>query len=288
MNVYNLGLLSCRDCFGSVKECAMECQTRILGIVNITEDSFSDGGRYLAPSAALAKARALVIDGAHAVDLGPASSHPDASEVTPQEEIQRLTPVVAALHAEGIAVSVDSWRPETQRWALQQNVRWVNDIRGFPDPTLYPALADSDCGLIAMFSVQAAGRADRRATDPAAVLAQIEAFFDERLTALEAAGVARERVVVDPGMGFFLGSNPETSLAVLRAIPSLKARWGLPVLLSVSRKSFLRKLTGSPVEAIGAATLSGELYAARQGVDWLRTHDARALRDALLIQDALR
>jgi len=265
----------------------MKRQTRILGIVNITEDSFSDGGRYLDPDAALGRARALVADGAAAIDLGPASSHPDASEVSPAEEIRRLTPVVDALMGEGIDVSVDSWRPETQRWAIARGVRWVNDIRGFPDPSLYSALAASDCGLVVMFSVQAAGRADRRSTEPAEVLARIEAFFDARIAALEAAGVARERVVVDPGMGFFLGSNPEVSLAVLRAVPALKARWGLPVLLSVSRKSFLRKLTGSPVEAVGAATLAAELYAARLGVDWLRTHDARALRDGLVIEAAL-
>ncbi len=260
---------------------------KILGIVNITADSFSDGGRYLAADRALARARELIAAGAAAVDLGPASSHPDARPVSPAEERRRLEPVIAALGAEGLPVSVDSWRPETQRWALGQPVAWLNDIRGFPDPSIYPDLARSSAGLIAMFSVQGAGRADRRRSDPDHLVGRIEDFFDRRIAALEAAGVARERIVIDPGMGFFLGSAPEASLAVLRALPRLRARWGLPLLISVSRKSFLRAITGSSLGAIGPATLACELAAARLGADWIRTHDVAALRDGLAVQAAL-
>ncbi len=259
----------------------------ILGIVNLTRDSFSDGGRYLDPVAALAHARALLADGAAAVDLGPASSHPDSAPVSAEEELARLAPVVGPLLAEGASVSIDSWRPETQRWALTQGVAWLNDIRGFPDPAIYPDLAAGEAGLIAMFSVQSAARADRREVDPAQIVDRIEAFFDARIAALTAAGVARERIVIDPGMGFFLGARPEASRAALRAVGRFKRRWGLPVMISVSRKSFLRAVCGSALERIGPATLAAELYAVRAGADWIRTHDARALADAQEVESWL-
>jgi dihydropteroate synthase type 2 len=125
------------------------------------------------------------------------------------------------------------------------------------------------------------------ATDPATLVPRIEAFLAERAGALVAAGVARERIVVDPGMGFFLGSNPEASLAVLRALPRLRERVGLPLLVSVSRKSFLGALTGRDSGERGPATLAAELYAAAHGADYLRTHDVRQLRDALAVVHAL-
>ena len=258
--------------------------TRILGIVNITSDSFSDGGRFLAPRAATAHANALIAAGAHAVDLGPASTHPDAETVLPQEEIRRLAPVVDALD---VPISIDSYHPQTQRWALAQGVAFLNDIQGFPHPELHAELADSDTTLIAMFSVQATGGATRQASDPSTVLQRIHHFFDARVDALMTAGVPRERLILDPGMGFFLGTDPSCSLRVLQSIAALRDRYDLPILVSVSRKSFLRALTGSPLDRIGAATLSAELAAARRGAAWIRTHDVSALRDGLAVQQAL-
>ena len=259
----------------------------IVGIVNLTEDSFSDGGRFVEPAAALAHARRLLADGADVVDLGAASSHPDAKPVPPAEEIARLAPVVDALRAEGASLSIDSFAPETQAWALARDVDYLNDIAGFGEPELYPDLARSETRLIVMHSIQRRGRAVRERTDPRAVLAGIDAFFAERVAALEAAGVARERLVLDPGMGFFLGADPEPSLAVLRALPALRERFGLPLLVSVSRKSFLGAVTGRGVEERGAATLAAELFAVRSGVDYVRTHDVRALADALAVTRVL-
>jgi dihydropteroate synthase type 2 len=254
--------------------------------VNLTEDSFSDGGRYLDPGKALEHARRLTADGADAVDLGAASSHPDAMRVPPALEIERLEPVVAELVAEGVRVSIDSYHPEVQRWALARGVAFLNDIRGFPDASLYAELASASCDLIVMHSVQR-GPATRAHTDPEAVIAGIDAFFAERIAALEAAGVAHERLLLDPGMGFFLGSDPEPSRLVLRGLGALRTRFGCAVAVSVSRKSFLRALSGREVNESGAATLAAELFAASQGVDWIRTHDVRALRDALTVQQAL-
>ncbi len=162
----------------------------------------------------------------------------------------------------------------------------LNDIRGFPEPALYPKLARSDCRLLVMHSVQR-GPATRARTDAASVWDGIDRFFRERLAALEAAGVERGRLVLDPGMGFFLGDDPEPSLRVLRRLPVLRERFACALAVSVSRKSFLGALTGRDVAERGAATLAAELFAARQGVDWIRTHDVRALRDALAVWSAL-
>lgn len=257
--------------------------TQIFGIVNITEDSFSDGGRYLAADAAIAQARKLRTEGAGVIDLGAAASNPDAIAVPPKEEIARLEPVVAALKAGGTPVSVDTFAPETQEWALGQSVDYLNDIHGFPDASLYPRLAKSGTKLVVMHSVQEHGRATRVETDPKTVLSRIETFFDRRIGALTAAGIARERLIVDPGMGMFLGTDPEVSLAVLRGLPQLKSRYGLPLMVSVSRKGFLRRIARRPVAQIGAATLAAELFAADNGADFIRTHEPAPLKDGLSI-----
>ncbi len=266
----------------------------IVGIVNCSEDSFSDGGRYLQPADALEHARRLRAEGARYVELGPASSHPDAKEVSAGEEIRRLEPLVGALGREGIPTGVDSFRIETQRWCLERGVDLLNDIDGFAEPELWPELARSSCRLVVMHSIQDRGRATRAPGDPETVLEGIECFFAERLAGLEAAGVARGRLILDPGMGFFLGLRPASSLAVLRGLGWLRERFGLPVLVSVSRKSFIGRLLADPesgepraVGERGAGTLAAELWMAQCGVEWIRTHDVRALSDALRVLRAL-
>ena len=261
---------------------------KILGILNVTEDSFSDGGRFLAADAAIGHAEKLMADGADAIDVGAASSHPDAKPVTPEAEIARLAAVLPALKAKGIPVSVDTFAPEVQRWALGQGIEYLNDIHGFPDIALYPALAQSDCKLIVMHMVQARGVAIRTDVPPSEIFARVTVFFDARIEALSAAGIARERIILDPGMGQFVGADPENSLILLRRLPELKARYGLPLLVSVSRKGFLRKLTGQPIEKIGPASLAAELFAWGQGAYIIRTHDAAALRDGLKLLESLK
>lgn len=268
---------------GQVAPPALPSSPRVFGILNITSDSFSDGGRFLDPAAAIAHGAALVHDGAHVIDIGAASSNPDAAAIDPEIEIARLAPVVAALHARGLGLSIDSFSPPVQLWALGQGVAFLNDIDGFAEPSLYPALAASTARLVVMHSVQRRGKATRVHVPPDGIVDAAVSFFEERIAALTQAGVARARLVLDPGMGFFLGSDAEASFAMLRAIPRLKAAFGLPVLISVSRKSFLRALAGrAPLES-GALTLAAELEAARLGADFIRTHDARALADGLKV-----
>lgn len=267
---------------------ALPClPVRIVGIVNITEDSFSDGGRYLEAKAAITHAWRLRSDGADIVELGPASSHPNAIPVDVDDERRRLAPVLEALADDGVPLSVDSTHPATQRLALAHGAAYLNDVRGFPDPSIYEALAANDCRLVVMHSNSGRETATRAETDPGTIWARIDSFFEQRLAALTAAGIGRERLVVDPGLGFFLGTNPEPSIAVLSAAGRLRARFGVPVMVSPSRKSFLRAITGRDIEQIGPATLAAELYAAQTGVDFIRTHDVRALADALTVWRAL-
>jgi dihydropteroate synthase type 2 len=260
----------------------------IFAIVNITEDSFSDGGRYLDPAAAIAHARALAAAGADVIDLGAAASNVDANPVSTAEEIARLDPVIAALAADGIPISVDSCRPEVQRFAIARGAAFLNDIRGFPDASFYPELAAASARLVVMHAVQDKGRAERVEFSADQAWERIRGFFGERLAALERGGIARERLILDPGMGLFLSTRPEASLRVLAGLGRLKREFGLPVLVSVSRKSFLRAITGRPAASeAGPATLAAELYAVAAGADFIRTHDAAALRDGLAITSAL-
>ena len=259
---------------------------KILGIVNITEDSFSDGGRYLTPEAAIAHGRTLVGAGAAALDLGAAASNPKAAPVPPEAEIARLDPVVAALHAEGVAISLDTFAPEVQRWGLDAGVAYLNDIHGFADPALYPELADAGTVLIVMHAIQQRGVATA-APSPQDIWAEIERFFDDRVAAMERAGISRAQLILDPGMGFFLGKDADASLDVLRDLSRLKRRYDCPVLVSVSRKSFLRTLTGAPLEEVGPVTLAGELAAALAGADWVRTHDVAQLSRAFALWQGL-
>ncbi|MGD8451103.1 MAG: dihydropteroate synthase [Phycisphaerae bacterium] len=265
--------------------------TRILGILNITRDSFSDGGRYLTPDAAWQHAQRLIADGADAIDIGAESTHPDAEDVDADEELARLTPVLTQLKVAGVAVSVDTCKPAVMRGVLKLGADYINDVAGLGTLEAVDAVRDSDARLILMHSTARGTRAERVAVDPATIVERIVAFFADRLESLERASIDRRRVILDPGMGFFLGDRPEASLAVLCDIDRLKSL-GCPVLISTSRKSFIGALLGTddqprPVAERGAGTLATELWAAAHGADYLRTHNVRALRDALAIWQAL-
>lgn len=260
---------------------------QIFGILNVTPDSFSDGGRYLDPSAAIAHGYKLIEDGADVVDLGAAASNPNAEPVSPETEIARMAPVVAALHVRGIAVSADTFSTPVQRWALGQGVAFLNDIQGFADPSFYPELAAARAKLVLMHSVQGRGKATVAKVPPEEIWDRLFEFFDARIDALTRAGIGRDRLILDPGMGFFLGEDPECSLSVLRKIETVSNFYALPTLISVSRKSFLRRYLGVDIAQSAPATLAAELFAAERGVCYIRTHDPHALRMALAIKAAL-
>lgn len=259
----------------------------IVGVVNLTADSFSDGGLYLDAQSAIAHSRKLLSDGADIIELGAAASS-GAVPVAPAEEIGRLRPVLDRLLESGAVLSVDAFQAETQRYCLGRGVDYLNDVSGFADREIYGELAGATCRLVLMHSTPGGGRITRAAADAEAVYSSICGFFERRLRELETAGIARARLILDPGMGWFLAGNPEPSLLALSRIDRLKQSFGLPVLVSVSRKSFLGTLTGRAIARRGAATLAAEIFAAGQGADYVRTHDPGALADALKVIGALK
>lgn len=259
----------------------------VLGILNITADSFSDGGRFTETADAIAHGMRLLAD-AEILDIGAASSHPDAAFVDPELEITRLGPVIDAFKTQNARISVDSFQPRVQAFAARRGVEFINDIHGFPDQSVYPELLQAGVKLIAMHAVQAQGIATRENVSPAIIVDRIFSFFDRRVEKLLRV-FPRDRIILDPGMGFFLSTDARASIQALKALGTLKARYGLPVLVSVSRKSFLGSLSGrQPAEERLAATLAAELYAAEAGADYIRTHDPRALKDAWRLTQLLR
>ncbi len=221
----------------------------VFGILNLTEDSFFDESRRLDPAGAVTAAIEMLRVGSDVVDVGPAASHPDARPVSPADEIRRIAPLLDALSDQMHRVSIDSFQPETQRYALKRGVGYLNDIQGFPDPALYPDIAEADCRLVVMHSAQRDGIATRTGhLRPEDALDEIVRFFEARVSALRRSGVAADRLILDPGMGFFLSPAPETSLHVLSNLQKLKSALGLPLLVSVSRKSFLGATVGLPVK----------------------------------------
>ncbi len=260
---------------------------KIIGIVNITEDSFSDGGKFLKPDAAIEHARQLVADGADIIELGPASSHPDSRYVGANAEISRLDSVLGKIRELGVPISIDSFEKETQRYGLQQKVAYLNDTAGFADPEIYSDLAQDDCSLIVVHSIQEGGMAVRKDFPSDVIMKRVTDFFDNRLQQLEEAGIGRNRFILDPGMGFFIGSTPEPSLEMLRNIRQLRQKFSLPVCISVSRKSFLQKIVGKDAAGAWAATLAAEIYASLQGAEYIRTHEVGALHDALKVLSRL-
>jgi dihydropteroate synthase len=257
--------------------------TRIVGILNLTEDSFSDGGRFLDAGRAIEHAHVMVAQGADFVELGAASSHPQAKPVSAAEEIRRLTPVMERLQAENVAVAVDSRNLVTQRYCLTRGVALLNDIEGFPDAQIYTELARSNCDLVVMHATVPGARAAPVDAGPEQVMRSIDRFFTARVKALTDAGIARDRLILDSGMGLFLSSQARTSLHVLARLAELRGRFGLRLLVSVSRKGFLGDMTGRDAGGRGAATLAAELWASTQGADYIRTHDVAALHDALRV-----
>jgi dihydropteroate synthase type 2 len=189
---------------------------------------------------------------------------------------------VDVLKQDGVKISIDSYALETQRWALSQQVDLLNDIHGFPRSEIYPELARASTRLVVMHALRDEGPARREDETPPDLFERILGFFRLRIEALTRAGIDRDRLILDPGMGLFLGNAREGSFLVLRRISDLKKAFGLPVLVSVSRKSFLRR-RGRPASDAGAATLVAELYAAAQGADYIRTHDPRALRAGFFV-----
>ena len=252
-----------------------------MGVVNVTPDSFSDGGQFLDAKAAIEHAHRLVGEGADIVDIGGESSRPGAQAVAEAEELRRILPVLKAL--KDVPVSVDTRRPSVMRAVLAEGASMINDIDALEAPGALAAVADTDCAVCLMHKQgdPATMQKDPRYAD---VVGEVVQYLKTRVAACEIAGVERDRIAIDPGFGF--GKTVEHNFDLLKRLPELAAL-GLPVVSGWSRKSTLGAITGRPVTERLAASLAAALLAVQHGARILRVHDVKETRDALAVMQAL-
>jgi dihydropteroate synthase len=254
----------------------------VMGVLNVTPDSFSDGGKFLAPGQALAQARRLIADGADIIDIGAESTRPygGAQPVSAAMELRRLQPVLAEIVALGVPVSIDSMKAEVVAWALDHGAAIANDVWGLQrDGEMAALLAARNAPVIVMHN--------RDRADPSIdIMRDIAGFFERSLDIAARAGLARENIVLDPGIGF--GKTQEQSLIALARLDELKS-FGLPLLVGASRKVFIASVSPSEPQQRLGGSIAAHLAAARRGAGIIRTHDVaetvQALRVVAAIED---
>ena len=255
----------------------------IMGVVNVTPDSFSDGGRYLSRDSAVGHARALITEGADIIDIGGESTRPGAAAVTLDEERRRVLQVLEALSGCGVPISVDTRKPALMKDAIAAGASLVNDISAGEEAGALDAIACSTAGVCLMHK-QGEPQTMQQRPEYQDVVREVHDYLAQRLEAALAAGIARERIVIDPGFGF--GKTFEHNLALLRGLSSLMTL-GVPVLAGLSRKGMLGRITGREPHERAHASVAAALFAAEQGANILRVHDVAATRDALTVWRAL-
>jgi dihydropteroate synthase len=255
----------------------------VMGIVNVTPDSFSDGGRHLLRDAAITHAQQLVSEGAAILDIGGESTRPGAAMVSVQEELDRVLPVIEGLRGIAVPMSIDTSKPEVMRAAIAAGVHMVNDINALNQADALAAVAASDVAVCLMHKQ---GQPQTMQLEPnyLDVLNEVRTFLASRVMAVKAAGISHERILVDPGFGF--GKTLAHNLTLLRKLEQF-AELGVPLLVGLSRKSMLGALTGQGVENRLAASLAAALLAVKGGASIVRVHDVQASCDALKIWHAV-
>lgn len=256
---------------------------QIMGIVNVTPDSFSDGGRYFDPGRAIEHGRQLVAEGADLLDIGGESTRPGAAQVVAEEELARVLPVIRGLRDVGVPLSIDTSKPEVMRAAIAEGAAIVNDVRALLIPGALQGVRDSGCGVVLMHmqGVPGSMQADPRYGD---VVREVLAFLTKRAAACEAAGIAQARIALDPGFGF--GKTLAHNLALLGRLEHI-ARAGYPLLVGLSRKSMLGAITARPAGERAVASATAALLAVQRGARIVRVHDVAATVDALKVWQAL-
>ena len=255
----------------------------VMGIVNLTPDSFSGDGLGMETDRAVAHALRQIEAGADLLDLGAESSRPGAIPASLDEELDRLLPVLEALAGCPVPISIDTYKPEVMRAAIAHGASMINDIYALRWPGAMDAVAASDCAICLMH-MQGEPLTMQQAPHYDDVVADVNRFLGERVAALDDAGVARDRLVLDPGFGF--GKTLEHNLEMLLRFPEF-CEAGLPVLAGVSRKSMLGTITGRPVDQRLSASVTAAAIAAQRGAQILRVHDVAETRDALAVLQAV-
>ena len=255
----------------------------VMGIVNVTPDSFSDGGQHFQHDAALAHAQHLIAEGADIIDIGGESTRPGARPVGVQEELDRVLPIIEGLRGAPAPISVDTYKPQVMQAAIAAGAQMVNDINALQDTAAMNAVA---AGNVAVCLMHKQGNPQTMQTQPQYqnVVAEISEFLRERIAAAEAAGIGRERIAIDPGFGF--GKTLAHNLDLLRHLDKL-CELGVPVLAGLSRKSMLGALTGREAGDRVMASVAAALIAVQRGASIVRVHDVRETVDALKIWNAV-
>lgn len=262
---------------------SLEKTPLVMGILNVTPDSFSDGGRFQSLEFAFSRAEEMITEGVDMIDVGGESSRPGAPALALDEELRRVMPVLYALRDLGKPLSLDTYKPEVMREAILAGVDMINDINGFRAPGALEAVLDSDCALCVMHMQ---GTPQDMQNQPAYtdVVSEVIGFLRQRVDEMVAAGIERERICIDPGFGF--GKTVEHNYALLRSIGKIQQALGLPVLAGVSRKSMIGAITGKPVEQRLAGNLAGALAAIAHGARIVRVHDVVETVDAVKVWQA--
>ncbi len=251
-----------------------------MGVLNVTPDSFSDGGRFLDPGRAAARAAEMVAEGAALIDLGGESTRPGAPPVSLEEERRRVLPVLRRLVRElAVPVSVDTLKPALMREAVAAGAGLINDVNALRAPGALEAIADSDAAVCLMH-MQGEPRTMQAAPEYHDVVSEVSAFLQQRVASCDAAGIGRHRLLLDPGFGF--GKLDAHNLALLRGLPVLVAS-GMPILVGLSRKSMIGRLLGREVPRRLAGSLALALAAVARGARVVRAHDVAETADALAI-----
>jgi dihydropteroate synthase len=251
----------------------------VMGVLNITPDSFSDGGQFLAPERALAQARRMIAEGADIIDIGAESTRPyGAAPISADEELQRLQPILADVVSLRIPVSIDSMKSTVVAWALDAGATIANDVWGLQrDPDMAGMLAARHCPVVIMHN--------RDRADPGIdIMADIAGFFTRSLDLATKAGISRENIVLDPGIGF--GKTPEQSMTVLARLDQLRS-FGLPLLVGASRKRFISSVSPSEPDQRLGGSIAAHLIAAKAGARIIRTHDVSETVQALRVAAAI-
>ena len=255
----------------------------IMGVVNVTPDSFSDGGRFLDTERAIAHAVQLIEEGADILDVGGESTRPGAAPVGAQEEADRVLPVLEALADAGVPISIDTRHAQLMRAALERGASMINDIQALTGPGALDAVRESDCAICLMH-MQGEPGTMQMAPAYTDVVSEVQEFLRTRIDACIDAGIARERLVIDPGIGF--GKTARHNLELLRGLCRL-SELCLPILIGLSRKALLGRITGRDVNNRLAGSVSAAVLAAERGAAIVRVHDVAATRDALLVLRAV-
>ncbi|KAF1029003.1 MAG: Dihydropteroate synthase [Burkholderia plantarii] len=263
----------------------------VMGILNVTPDSFSDGGRYTERDAALRQAEQMLADGVDLIDIGGESTRPGAPPVPLDEELERVLPIIEALHPLNVPLSIDTYKPAVMAASLGAGADLINDIWGFRQPGAIEAVAGSACGLCVMHMLGEPRTMQLGEPDYLDVVAEVRDFLAERAAAFIAAGIALQRISVDPGFGFGK-ATVEHNYALLARLPdTAPARpdgRAYPILAGMSRKSMLGALIGKPPLERVAASVAAAVCAAERGAAIIRVHDVAATVDALKIWNAVR